>query len=125
MKRLLANKKELLIIAKAKPSLAKRMLATSSDDIIKALTELVLNILSGKIRLTPSKKLRFKPYKTKMRKLADPSSVGEKRSQLQVGGFLGALLSVGLPLAFKGLSALVGAIRRKKAQRKTQGKRRS
>ena len=119
MKRLLANKKELLIIANAKPPLAKRMLATSSDDVIKALTELVLNLLSGKIRLTPAKKLRFKRYKTKMRKLVDPSPVGDKRSELQTGGFLGTLLSVGLPLAFKGISALVSAIRRKKAQRKT------
>ena len=53
-------------------------------------------------------------HKNSMRDIAGGSNIAAKRRVIQRGGFLGALLGTVLPLAIKGISALVGHIKRKK-----------
>ena len=124
MSRFAKNKKELLILAKAKPALAKQLLCGADKSIITDICELILNVLNGNIRLSPNKKDRLSRYKSPMRRLVkNGESWKSKRTQLQKGGFIGTLLGVALPLAIQGISALVKSIKRKKAARKGRARR--
>ena len=112
------HKKELLILSKASPSLAQKILAKSPNSLLKALCEIALNILNGVIKLSPAKKQRLSKFKSQLRGLANKGTSQSKREHLQTGGFLASLLSIGLPLAYNGIRALVTAIKRKKATKR-------
>ena len=123
MSRFAKNKKELLILSKARPALARQFICDADKSIITDICELILNVLNDNLRLSSNKKDRLSRYKSPMRRLVKKESWKSKRTQLQKGGFIGTLLTVALPLAIQGISALVESIKRKKAARKGRARR--
>ena len=81
----------------------------ASADLIKALCECTLNILKGNIKLTTAQKKKLARYKNILRSLAvKRTSMKKRKTILQSGGLIGALLSPVLGV----LGALLGAGRR-------------
>ena len=112
-------KKTLVLLANSKPSVVKKILSNANKHIIKAISEICLNMLNGCVHLSTSQKSKLKPFKKTMRDLSAPSTnLLAKRKIVQRGGFISTLLGVGLPLLIKGITSLVGVIRKKKRQRK-------
>ena len=95
----------LKLLVDAKPELKKAIIKYASSDLVKAISEIALNMLKGVIKLTPQQKHRLSRYKKEFRSLAKKGvSVNRKRKLLvQKGG--GAGLAILLPLA---LSLLAG-----------------
>ena len=106
----------LLMISKAKPSAAKKLLNAAPSSLVKVIAEIALNALNGIIPLTARKLGKLKKYKNNLRAVANAPSDESRRKVLQRGGFVGALLGAALPLLFKGVSKLVSNIRKKKAK---------
>ena len=108
-------KKTLVLLANSKPSVVKKILKNANSHLIKAISEIALNMLNGVVHLTPSQKSKLKRFKRPMRDLTSPQTkLVAKRKLIQKGGFISTLLGVGLPLLIKGITSLVGVIRKKK-----------
>ena len=112
------HKKTLLLLSKACPKLAKKIIAKADNSLIKAISEVCLNVLHGVIPLSSAKKKRIGKFKDKLRFMAGNEKISEKRSALQAGGFLGALASIALPLIFQGVTKIAASIRARKARQK-------
>lgn len=70
------------------------------------LSECAHNILKGTVNLTPAQYKKLKKYKLQLRVLANKkASAKKKKSTIQKGGFIGALLGALLPV----LTELVGS----------------
>ena len=109
-------KNTLILLANAKPKAAK-------NHVIRAISEIALNCLNGVLPLTPAQKRKLKRFKKPMRDLNAPQTkLAAKRKIVQRGGFVSALLGVGVPLLIKGISSLVGIIKKKRAARKGRRK---
>ena len=110
--------KTLILLANAKPSAAKKIIKNASHNVLKAVSEICLNMLNGVVNLSVSHKKKLKKYRNTMRKLAEKNtSLTARRKLMQRGGFIGSVLGIGLPLLVKGISALVSHIRNKKAKK--------
>ena len=99
--RISRNRDRLKQLYKAPPAMRKVILRTASDDFINSLCEIALNILQGKIPLTPSQHNRLRKQKKDSRLLAGKTVlISKKKKRLinQTGGFLLPLLSVAIPL---------------------------
>ena len=108
-------KKTLILLANSKPSVVKKILKNANSHLIKAISEIALNMLNGVVHLTPSQKSKLKRFKRPMRDLTSPQTkLVAKRKLIQKGGFISTLLGLGLPLLIKGITSLVGVIRKKK-----------
>ena len=107
-------KDTLILLANSHPTAAKKILKNANNTVIKAIAELALNCLNGVLPLNSAAKKKMQRYKSGMRKIASKSSIADKRRVIQRGGFLSALLGTVLPLAIKGIVALVGHFKRKK-----------
>jgi len=113
------HRKTLLILSKAKPRAARKIIANAEPSLIKALSEISLNILNGLIPLTPARKKRIGKYKNQLRDMTSNASLDTKRHLLtQSGGMIGALLSMVAPLIFKGVGKLISHIKNKRAAKK-------
>ena len=87
------NASVLQVLHKCKPSVVKAVLKGASPDLIKALCECSLNILKGRIKLSPTQKKKLSRHKNNLRLLATKKTTLKQRKRvLQKGGFLGALL---------------------------------
>ena len=95
----------LKLLAEAKPELKKAIIKHASADVVKAISEIALNMLKGVIKLTPKQKQRLSRYKKEFRSLGKKGiSVNRKRKLLvQRGGAAGLVIL--LPIA---LSLLAG-----------------
>ena len=104
----------ILVLAKAHPTIYKAILRSADRNLLQCLTECVLNILKGNVKLKPSYKARLTKYHQNLRKVADNRvSLKEKQKIVQTGGFVPALLTPLLapliaPLAEGALSGLLG-----------------
>ena len=89
----------LKLLVNSNSKLKKAVINYATSDIIKAISEIVLNMLKGVIRLTSRQKQRLSRYKKEFRSLGKKSvSVIKKRKLLnQKGG--GAALAAILPIA--------------------------
>ena len=84
----------LIYLAKAKPAVVKAIINTGDKELINALCECALNVLSGNVPLTKTQKTRLCRHKTGLREISRKNtSLKKKKETLQRGGFLGALLS--------------------------------
>lgn len=99
-KNLRENYHTLVVISQAKPKLRNAILLKADNRLIKALSEIIFNILNGKVdlSLTHVKKLRKK--RKALYKLAKKSvPVKEKRKLLvQTGGLLPGIIVPALSL---------------------------
>ena len=86
-------------LAEAKPKFKKAIIKHASPELLKAISEIVLNMLKGIIPLSPQQKQRLSRYKNVFRALAKKglSAVKKRKLLVQKGG--GAGLAVLLPIA--------------------------
>ena len=91
----------LKVLADAKPKLKKQHAPT---ELVTAISEIVLNLIKGVIKLTASQKKRLSRYKKDLLALAKKKlSIGKKKKILvQKGG--SAAVSILVPLALSLLS---------------------
>ncbi len=96
----------LQVLAKSKPQIRNAIIEHGPTDLIKAISEIVLNVLKGVIKITPRQKKRLARYKNKLRDLtSNKVSQKVKRKFLsQKGGGGGLLASVLVPVAIAALS---------------------
>ena len=94
----------LKLLAEANPKLKKTIIKYATPDVVKAISEIALNMLKGVIKLTSNQKHRLSRYKKEFRSLGKKGiSVKRKRKLLvQKGG--GAGLSILLPIAISYLT---------------------
>ena len=112
------HRQTLLLLSKAKPKAAKQILKDAPNSLIQAIAEIALNSLNGVIPLTAHKIKKLKRHKNNLRALANASTLASRRKTLQKGGWVGSLLSLALPLLFKGASKLVSTIKARRAKAK-------
>ncbi len=97
----------LQVIAKSKPKARNAIIEHGPTDLIKAISEIVLNVLKGVVRLTAAQKKRLVRYKNKLRALAS-NKVSQKIKRkflTQKGGGGGAALAgILLPIAISMIS---------------------
>jgi len=99
MKRIKSNFHHLQVLKTAKPQLRKAIIKNCSSELVKTISECVLNVLRNNLQLTACQKKRLQKFKGPLRALADNrvSISSKKRLLNQRGGFLVPLLSVILP----------------------------
>ena len=92
----------LKVLADAKPKLKKAIIQHAPTELVTAISEIVLNLIKGVIKLTASQKKRLSRYKKDL--LAKKKlSIGKKKKILvQKGG--SAAVSILVPLALSLLS---------------------
>ena len=111
------HRRTLMILSKATPKAAKKIIARAPASLIKAISEICLNLITGVIPLTATKKKRLGRYKDSLRSMSSNEGVAVKRQVLQNGGFLKALTSLAIPLIFKTVESLVGHIKKRNAKK--------
>ena len=80
-------------LSEGKPSDCRIIIKGADKDLVDTLCECGLNVLMGRVPLTPTQKDRLRRYKNVLRKLTHKKTpIREKKALLQTGGFLGALL---------------------------------
>ena len=89
----------LRVLKTAEPRLRKVIVSNCKKDLVNILSECVLNVLNGNIKLTGFSKRKLRKHNAALRKVADkrvPLS-SKKKFIVQRGGFLLPLLSAVLP----------------------------
>ena len=86
----------LKVLADAKPKLKKAIIQHAPTELVTAISEIVLNLIKGVIKLTASQKKRLSRYKKDLLALA------KKKILVQKGG--SAAVSILVPLALSLLS---------------------
>jgi len=105
MNRLKSQLHFLHVLKDAKPQARRALIASASDELIKAIVECSINTLNGNHKLTKDEKSKLSKYKNRLRALVKPKiSFKSKRKLLvQKGGFM-------VPLITSILSSVIGAI---------------
>ena len=114
------HRQTLLLLSKAKPHAARKILKDAPNSLVRVIAEIALNSLNGVIPLTAHKIKKLKRHKKQLREVTNAPTYGARRRILQRGGFVGTLLSLALPLIFKGVSKLVSSIKAKCAKAKAR-----
>ena len=94
----------LKVLVDAKPKLKKAIIQHAPTDLVTAISEIVLNLIKGVIKLTASQKKRLSRYKKELLPLAKKKiPLGKKRKILVQKG--GGVVSILVPLALSLLSS--------------------
>jgi len=99
MKSIKSNYHTLQVLKTAQPKLRKAIISNSNRELLNSISECILNVLNGNLKLTVCSKRKLRKHKAILRQVADkrtPASV-KKRLINQRGGFLLPLLSAVLP----------------------------
>jgi hypothetical protein len=90
MKRIKSNFHHQQVLKTAKPQLRKAILKNCSNELVKSISECVLNVLHDNLKLTACQKKRLRKFKVPCRELADKqvSISAKKRLINQRGSFL-------------------------------------
>ena len=97
----------LKVLADAKPKLKKAhgLYTTPPTELVTAISEIVLNLIKGVIKLTASQKKRLSRYKKDLLALAKKKlSIGKKKKKILVQKGGSAAVSILVPLALSLLS---------------------
>jgi len=87
------NLEALKALARVNSTVQKAIISTANKDLVLALVECAINIIRGNVTLTKGQYTKLKRYHKHLRQLVrTKTSQRERRSILQTGGFLGALL---------------------------------
>ena len=98
----------LKVLKQANPKLRRAIISNSSSELILALCEVIANVLSGTVTLSPADKRTLKRHKAVLRKIAN-KYIGLKHKRaliVQRGGFLPVLLGPALGL----LATIIGSV---------------
>lgn len=84
----------LKLLSKSKPHAVRAIIKDSDKSLVNSLCECALNVLEGRVKLSPTQKKKLKKHKKILRALAyhRKLSLSAKKKHIQKGGFLGALL---------------------------------
>ena len=109
-------------LAHCHPSVTKRIVQGADKDLTDCLSECAHNVLAGNVPLKPAEKARLTKYKQKLRKVSSrKTSLKSRRTILQTGGFLGALIKPLLSgVLFPVITNLAGSIIKKVHKKKKQ-----
>jgi hypothetical protein len=90
----------LLLLVNASPQQRQAILATATDDLITAISEIAKNTLKGRIPLTSYQITALKKKKAVVKKLCNKRIAVKTKRKLvaQSGGFIGSLIGITLPL---------------------------
>ena len=93
--RLKRNWELLRVLQKARKSQRSAIIRHSTDDLVLAICEIVLNVLNGTVKLSSAQRKKLVAYKKVLRSVADRKlkTVSKKRLLVQKGGFLPAILT--------------------------------
>lgn len=106
-KRLKKHAKTLKFLSETDHETAKAIVKTARPDLVNCFTEICYNVLNGNVNLTPSYKRRLIKHKKSLRAIAKKGNkISVKRTHIQKGGFLSALL----PLVGTLLPSLIGGL---------------
>ena len=99
MKRVKSNFHELHVLKNAKPKLRKAILTNCNRELINTISECVLNVLKGNLKLTDSQKRKLRKFRRQLRSITGRRVALATKKELinQLGGFLVPLLSAILP----------------------------
>ena len=94
-----ANYHTLQVLKNARSKLRNAIISNCNNDLLYIISECVLNVLNGNIRLTDCAKRKLKKYRSSLRSLVDRSLPSSAKAKLivQRDGFLFPLLSADLP----------------------------
>ena len=92
------------VLVDATPKLKKAIIKHAPTDLVTAISEIVLNLIKGVIKLTADQKKRLSQYKKELLALAKKKvPLGKKRKILVQKG--GGVVSILVPLALSLLSS--------------------
>ena len=100
MRRIKANYHALQVLKNARPKLRKAIIYNCNKDLLHSISECVLNVLNGNIRVSDCAKRKLKSFKSSLRLLVHKRLplVSRRRVIIQPGGFLLPLLYAVLPI---------------------------
>ena len=83
------------VLKDAKPQARHALLASASDDLIKAIVECAINTLNGNHKLTKDEKSKLQKYKYRLRSSVNPkiSFKSKRKLLIEKGGFIVPLLT--------------------------------
>ena len=123
-KRLAITKAFFNKITRSRPKERRKVLKEATNEELKGLCEVCINVVRGNVQLSKKRFACFKRHKNLLHKLSSKRvSLRTKRKAInQQGGFLGTLAAFGAPLltqlAIKGVGKLVKHYKRKQRQRR-------
>ena len=80
------------------PHAQKSLIKGATREILEAFSEICLNLIRKKVKLSPGQIYKLRPFEEEIYQLAlKKHSVTKKKEIIQTGGFLGALLGSVLP----------------------------
>jgi hypothetical protein len=99
MKRIRSIYHHLQVLKTAKPQLRKTIINNSNNELVKSISECVLNVLHNNLKLTACQKKRLQKFKVPLSALADKRVSITAKIKLfnQRGAFIVPLLSAILP----------------------------
>jgi len=99
MKRVRSNFHALHVLKTADPRLRKALITNCNKELVNFISECVLNVLNGNLKLSGCTTRELQKYKSALLKVTyrHVSDLGKKRLIVQRGGFLLPLLSAILP----------------------------
>ena len=105
----------LRVLQKAPKAQRDAIIRSSSDDLVLAICEIIVNVLNGTVRLTPAQRKKLTIYKKILRSVADRKlkSSTKKRLLIQKGGFLPAILTPVLAVVASLIGETIGSALRK------------
>ena len=99
------------LLSQCHPSVIKKFIQQSDKQLINAICECSKNVLTGNVKLSPQEFNRLKKYQAQLRELSSrKTSIKKKKTLIQKGGFLPALIA---PLIGLLGSVISGVIARK------------
>ena len=88
----------LCVLAKAKPKLAKQLIAGAEPSLVKTLSQCSRNVLRGNLPLTTTQKRKLSRYAKSLRTLSTKNGTAKKKKALLMkGGLVGALAGAVAP----------------------------
>lgn len=98
-KKLRKHARALEALSKSSKNIQKSIISSAPKDLINTICECAHNLLKGNVKLTPDQYRKLKRYRTQLRELNKKRTpLKRKRSLLQQGGFLGAILTRVVPI---------------------------
>jgi len=82
------------ILSLATPKARKQLIQNADRETVNCVSECCMNVLKGNVPLTPKEKARLSKHRSHLHTVARKStSLRDKKTIIQKGGFLGALLA--------------------------------
>jgi len=99
MERIKSNYHALQVLRSAQPKLRKAIILNGNRELLNSISECVLNVLQGILKLSECATRKLSKHRSVLRKVADKrvSSSAKNRLINQRGGFLVLLLAAVLP----------------------------